>query len=215
MAETLVFDIDECLVNSVEKHFRLLKQWAKEHGHSEVASLTYSKFCAGGGTKQFEALWPEYHEYCEFTRQDPNFNRGLIEVPGSRAAQQSLASEAHAYLTTRPEDVTTLTHEEVIVLLNFLNLKIVARPNTVPISQTTPWKLSMLEEMVQRTGSPKIMLDDQVSMYEAIVQNRNPWIAGILIKGDRTPDDRGALSWRDVPNAVRSIIAGFNFGRRT
>jgi hypothetical protein len=214
MGEILVFDIDECLVNSVEKHYRLLKQWARENGHAEVESLSYDEFCAGGGTKHFENIWPDYNAYCESNRKDANFNRGLVEVPGSRNAQRLLDSEAHAYLTTRPEEMIDLTYEELVLILNFLDLKIIARPSDVPITQTTEWKLSKLQEMVENTGTPKIMLDDQVSMHDAVKSAHNPWIESILIKGDRTPEGHGALRWQEVPSEVLSIMAVFSSRRR-
>ncbi len=201
--KVVVYDIDECLVNSVKSHYLLLLLWMEQHGHTRKPS--YAQFCAGGGTKPFEDLWPEYHQYCEENRMSSSFNGSLEEVPGARAAQLTLTTLSYAYLTTRPDDMEQETLEQ-LKRLEFLQLLLVTRPHAVPISATPDWKRAELQKMARTTQTPKLLLDDNLPTYEAVKDAKDPGIDAILIAGDRTPKVPAAKEWADVPHAIRTYL---------
>lgn len=194
-------DIDECLFNSVKQHVKFTPQIANvlELGWSVDDLPTYEQVCNLGGTHKAYANFPGYYEINDFLRVNPQFNTHLAEIEGAKDTIVALQELElfDFYLTTRPASLAQATFEQ-LVEAGFPKSEVIARPDAVPLSQTSAWKHTVLSQKLQETGRKKIMIDDSLSMRGYIKSASERGIQGVLFDGPLTPKDNGAMNWAEI-----------------
>lgn len=196
---SIVQDCDECLVNSVQRHWEMLSLVGpKFFGWSSQDLPTYEQICERGGTHKAYAHFGESYTFLnEQMRFNPNFNARLPEIHGAKEALRKLAPGLLAYLTTRPKSLEKMTKKE-LSRARFPQREVIARPEHIPLEQTSAWKLEELERLVKKHKKTMVMVDDSLSMHNAIVAASHPMIHSILFKGPITPKHERALDWNQI-----------------
>lgn len=197
-----VHDVDECLTNSVKKHFQLTAQTALMMGFAwPEAQLpkSYKELCDKGGTHNAYGQFSGYLLVNELLRNDLAFNMNQEFIEGSLEALTLLRKLRlfDFYLTTRPASLAQATLRQ-LTDAGFPEGELIARPEDVPVEKTSQWKLWVLEERQKVDGRPKLMIDDSVSMLRAIEQRQHEKINGILHKGPITPSGSGEMEWKEI-----------------
>lgn len=175
--------------------------WPKE----ELPS--YEQVCLLGGTHKAYGEFSEYWAINEFLRTNAHFNTHLDEIPGAKEALlilQELEMFGGVYLTTRPISMAQSTLEQ-LVTLGFPRGEIIARPDSVPLEKTSEWKVQVLKERVEENGRPNLMIDDSLSMRNAIVDARHKFIKGVLHDGPITPKGNGEMNWVEITDLLTSV----------
>jgi len=198
-------DVDECLVNSVIEHTRWTPIVAKAMGldwpDEEIPD--YETVCAKGGTHAAFGHLPRYHDINKKLRENVAFNTELPPIEGAKEALLELFNLGlfGKYLTTRPSFMAKPT-ADWLASMGLPNIEVIARPDEVPLEQTTQWKLGVLVEEHERTGIPIVMIDDSKSMRDAIHKLDHPHIVGVVYDGPMTPKGNGEMKWRDIKNLL-------------
>lgn len=180
-SKVLILDLDETVTNTVLLWVKLLNRLLKKRGNSlELPTLTQVQIV--GGTDFI------YNSENYFGEQDYSLLmallRGLI-VPNLYAPptedniEQILEKlkasdiEPIGAITARPNTTRVLTATNLYFAKNnFPNIPVVARPeDTVPLSQTTPWKLEQLMVLNSLDESKRvIIIDDSISLARKIAE---------------------------------------------
>lgn len=198
----LSLDVDETIFNSVYKHWQWLTAEGKRRGWKKLPS--YKDVLHAGGTHKAYGHFDGYWELNEEMRNSPDFNRNLQEIPGAKKAIRFLQAMVGLYLTTRPESLAYITKEE-LDRKGFPDRQVIARPEHVPLENTSEWKLAILQQLSQEWQAKMIMIDDSMSMHNAIHALGEPLVATILFAGPMTPKGNGELSWDKIPNVVKKM----------
>jgi hypothetical protein len=193
-------DVDECLFNSVKKHRQILTALGPNLGWTNLP--TYRQICAAGGTHGAYKKYPGYWQLNKEMRDDPNFNSKLEIMGGALESMLFLQSMLGIYLTTRPEHLTKTT-EEQLEEAGFPKREVVCRPRIIPLDQTTKWKLDVLGQLAGEKTA--VMIDDSVSLYNAILKKNDPRIEAILFAGPLTPKGKGK-TWKQIRNQLTASI---------
>ena len=201
-AKYLSLDVDETIFNSVYKHWQWLTAEGKRRGWGKLPS--YEDVLRAGGTHKAYGHFSGYWELNEQMRNSVDFNRDLKEISGAKKAIGLLQAIVGLYLTTRPESLAMVTKEE-LDKKGFPDRQVIARPEHVPLEKTTNWKLSVLQQLVQEWQAKLIMVDDSVSMHQAIRSLGEPLVATILFAGPMTPKGNGELGWNKIPSIVKNM----------
>jgi hypothetical protein len=186
-------DVDECIFNSVAKHTRLLNARYSQLG---LSVPSYEQVLQAGGTHGAYKDYPDYWAVNAFMRDDEDFNRGQDLIPGAKTALNALKGLLAIYLTTRPESLARVTHEE---LLNrgLPDREVVCRPNSVPLEHTAQFKADILSQLAGTDGVA-VMIDDSSSTHKYLKGVDNPQIETVLYAGPMTPRGNGEKSWRQI-----------------
>ena len=114
------------------------------------------------------------------------------------------------YLTTRPEELSELTREE-LVTSGFPDLPVVARPQEIALENTTTWKISVLlklsSQLLPHGLISLLMIDDSVSLHTEISQMHHPGIASILHAGPITPPHSNAQAWPQISQTIQTLYS--------
>ncbi|MDH5532826.1 MAG: hypothetical protein OEX81_00165 [Candidatus Pacebacteria bacterium] len=190
-------DIDECLFNSVKKHYQELTKIGKKLGWTNLP--TYEEVCLLGGTHGAYGKQTGYWEINEEMRNSSEFNQGLEPIEGSLEALTLLQSMLGIYLTTRPENLTLITEEELDEA-GFPKREVVCRPKSIPLEHTTEWKLDVLRYLAQEKTAT--MIDDSMSLHNAILKANDPRIETVLFQGPMTPKGKGK-TWKKIREELK------------
>lgn len=190
----IVSDIDETLLNSAIKHFIWLTIFGQLFREENLP--TYADFLTLGGSHAAYQKYDWYPKINEAMCQSEVFNTGLTPIPGAQEAIATLSPLLYKYLTTRPDN-TTETSKQDLLRNGFPDRVVTCRPEGIPISKTTEWKIADLTQLAEKTGAHIFMVDDSVNLYNALCQLGHPLISGILIKGPTTHHPE-ARSWPEI-----------------
>lgn len=185
----LLLDIDETLLNPLNKYQRIINRELN-------LSTTVNDIEQAGGLDNLYIHTPVYEKFkllVDELRSDNDFNSNLpcIEgaIEGINTIRRNPSIYIGAYLTTRPQRVKKITKIDLINN-NFPDIPIISRPDTIPRSLTTKWKLSILDKLSNKCLIKIIMIDDSIELSKSIqernkMNNRNP-IVSILYNGPLT-----------------------------
>src|SRR5579859_304643 len=140
----VVFDIDETILDSVvrwQQEIRLRMNldmpMVEIERHGGIINMLHSL-----------ARYEEFEHFAERLWADESFNSSLPVIEGALANIQKLQTMPNlclgCYLTTRPESLTQATSVN-LEQLGFPSLPIIARPDYISRTNTTQWKLAVLE----------------------------------------------------------------------
>lgn len=171
----LILDIDECIFNSVDKHYDWLIEKGKELGWEDMP--TRDEFYEAGGTHKAFGHYPGYWEINAEMIASIDFNSGLEAIDGSVEAINALSNQFLFYLTARPDTLKELTEKE-LEAAGFPERPVICRPEDVPLEDTSEWKYRVLletaleqlkQDEASKTNSRFVfMLDDSVGLNKLI-----------------------------------------------
>lgn len=199
ISKKVLLDVDETLVNSVKKHVLFLNHMGPLLGWKNLPS--YDEVLVAGGTHKAYGHFPHYWELNDQMVKAHWFNEGLEMIEGALDAVTLLQATVVAYLTTRPENMTELTHQQ-LVALGFPNREVIARPPSIPMKDTSVWKFAELKNISGLKGDAVVMVDDSASLHHLIKEKQHPDIKSVLYAGPMTPRGNGEVTWPEVPEAV-------------
>lgn len=199
MQRRMALDVDETLFNSVSKHVRILTEIGKRFGWKNLP--TYEEVLSAGGTHKAYGHYPHYMEVNEMMRNAEWFNRDLEVIDEALNAMFYADAMVSFYLTTRPDSLTAVTYEELIKH-GFPDREVICRPGSVPLEKTTEWKLSVLEDRAKNEQARMVMVDDSVSLHEAIKKRKTQRVGTLLYAGPMTPRGNGEVAWPEVLKKV-------------
>jgi len=189
MKYALVLDIDETLLNPLEKYKTILNK-------TLGTQITIKDIEVNGGLDNLFRTFPFYDKFCEIAdklRESSEFNSELPTIEGSVEYLRkimSFPSLVHLlYLTTRPVNITLPTIDN---LLNagFPDADIIARPLDIHRDNTAHWKKSILAEFSQDFDGEVIFVDDNIStanqIYSKNLEDPQSKIHMILFSGPIT-----------------------------
>ena len=207
-----VSDVDDILFKSAEKHDEYLRFLAEFFGWDNIPKS--SVFFSKGGSHAAYGHIKSYWRLNERMVASPEFNKDLDLVDGSVEALNMLASNLLLYLTTRPESLKNQTQQELEKAC-FPTREVIARPEKINILNTTPWKLGVLKELAQENqGSKIVMIDDSLSLHNAIKNLSNPRIETVLFAGSITPDHPDAKDWSEILEYWDNTLKNLNYSAK-
>ncbi len=199
MRRRMALDVDETLFNSVSKHVEILTTAGRKFGWKNLP--TYEDVLRAGGTHKAYGHFPGYWEVNELMRNAEWFNRDLEIIESALDALVYAGAMVAVYLTTRPESLSTVTHQE-LVKHGFPDRPVICRPDSVPLEKTTEWKLAVLEDLSRSQQARMVMIDDSVSLHDAIKKRRHSGVGTLLYAGPMTPRGNGEVEWPEIPKRV-------------
>ncbi len=208
----LALDVDETLLDSSNKHTRILNG---VFGNFGLPTLSYEEVQAKGGTRAAYGHYEGYPRINEAMRNSPSFNKRLPPIEGAVEGVQALAGngcKVVEYLTTRPAHLQELTHNE-LTRLGFPDLPVVARPESVPFERTTEWKIQELQGLVGE-NTAVVMIDDSVSLCRAINGQHNPHLMAVVFEGPITPVQQArsegliTAGWQNIVSVIDGLFGG-------
>jgi hypothetical protein len=201
-------DIDECLFNSVKRHHARLTIIGEQLGWTNLP--TYEQVCALGGTHGAYGEQPGYWEINRVMTESDSFNAGLEVIEGSLETLQLLAPMMGAYLTTRSEKVQKRSKYEISDHGFPLEtggpksreIKLICRPENIPVSQTTEWKTWMLSQLAMEFQAQMLMIDDSANLHAHLNRAKKNGSRGqldtVLYAGPMTPKGNGEKTWEEI-----------------
>jgi hypothetical protein len=207
----IVSDIDETLVNSVEKHVTVLN---KHYAGLGFEVPNYDQVCSVGSTHLAYKHLPEYKILNEQMRNDSEFNSGLALIDGALEGLTALESILFFYLTTRPETMQKTTEQE-LADLGFPNREVVTRPKNIPLKYTSEWKIDVLDQASQQAQAIMVMIDDSLSLHHQILRIKNEYVRSILFDGPVTPPHANKKNWNEIVKIFEKSFLGARDGIRT
>ncbi|NCN87435.1 MAG: hypothetical protein GW941_00915 [Candidatus Pacebacteria bacterium] len=196
-------DVDECIFNSLDKHYAMYKAVAEERNNILVPSL--EEVIRLGGTHVYFGQFDWYEEMNRQNRNDEGFNRNQESIPGSLEALTFLDSQLAVYLTTRPESLKLVTKEE-LDKKGYPDKRVICRPPEVDFRRTTEWKTWMLAQLAKEFQTQMLMIDDSVHLHShlnrAKLNGSKGLLDTILFAGPMTPRGNGELSWEQITHAL-------------
>jgi hypothetical protein len=196
----VALDIDETLLNSVEKHVRVLNLVGQALGWKNLP--TYDQVIALGGTHKAYGDYPGYRELNKQMMKGRWFNDSLQIIEGALEAMGFLEAQIAIYLTTRPKQLAKFTREQ-LKKLGFPDRDVIARPSSVKVENTSQWKMDVLKDLSGKHNAPVVMIDDSISLHHVIKDSNHPGVKTVLYAGPMTPRGNGEVTWPEVPDAVQ------------
>lgn len=195
----IVSDVDQVIFDCVRRHYEWLTEHGQQNGWKDLPSFedVLQKGGTHGSYGHYEGYWEKNTEMLA----DPDFNTDLEPIDRALEALELLQSSLALYLTTRPEDIQDLTQAE-LKKYGFPEKPVLARPIDIPLADTTPWKMSVLIEMAKEVDAIIIMIDDSLSLHQALNELNHPQIKSILFDGTITPKGNGEQHWPEIIDAL-------------
>ncbi|MDH5532812.1 MAG: hypothetical protein OEX81_00095 [Candidatus Pacebacteria bacterium] len=192
-------DVDECIFNSVDKHYLHYKKEAETREGIVVPSL--EEVIRLGGTHAFFGQFEWYAQMNKDNRNDEKFNRGQERIDGSLEALTLLESQLAVYLTTRPESLLRVTQEE-LDKYGYPDRQVICRPKEVNFKKTTEWKTWMLAQLAMQFQAQMLMVDDSINLHQhlnhAKLNGSKGLLDTILYAGPMTPKGNGEMTWEEI-----------------
>lgn len=175
---------------------------------------TYEQVCILGGSHYAYGENPEYWEINKTMTESDTFNLGLEVIESSLETIQLLAPIMGAYLTTRSEKVYTVTQYELSDNNfpletggpNSREIKIICRPENIPVSQTTDWKTWILAQLTHHFHAQMMMIDDSINLHRHLNKAKLNGSTGILdtilYAGPMTPKGNGEMTWEEIASMM-------------
>jgi hypothetical protein len=164
---TVVLDIDETLLNPLEKYKTVLNTFLG-------VQISVRDIELNGGLDNLFCNLSIYNEFCKIAdnlRASSEFNSDLPAIDNSVEYLQKILNITNVislfYLTTRPDSVLSVTKENLIKV-GFPIGEIVARPSDVRRTDTAIWKQSVLEEYSKNFDGDIIFIDDNIPTAKQI-----------------------------------------------
>jgi hypothetical protein len=200
-------DVDECIFNSVDKHYATYKAIAEQRNNVIVPSL--EDVIRMGGTHAYFGQFDWYEELNKHNRNDEGFNRGQEQINGSLEALTFLQSQLAVYLTTRPQQLERVTKEELDAH-GYPDRRVICRPKEVNFKKTTEWKTWMLAQLAKQFQAQMLMIDDSVNLHQhlnhAKMNGSKGLLDTILFAGPMTPKGNGEMSWEQIMLAMSGDV---------
>jgi len=192
-------DVDECIFNSVDKHYAIYKAMTERKEHIIVPPL--EEVIRLGGTHAFFGQFDWYKKINYKNRNDEQFNRSQERITGSLEALQLMDSMLAVYLTTRPESLLRVTKEE-LDKNGYPDKQVICRPKEVDFINTTEWKTWMLSQLAREFQAQMIMIDDSLNLHNhlnrAKLNGSKGLLDTVLFAGPMTPKGNGEMTWEQI-----------------
>ena len=220
----VVSDIDEFLVDTVGNHIKFIHRAAGIFGHKGDLP-TYEDIVAKGGTAHYAEIFglkpEEWEEIMMRVRASRFVNRN---APRYHEAPHTILSageyhELHGFMTAKPGTERTLrtTKQDLEQRLGFTEKPVILRPEIVPISHSSAWKVGLLAKIAAADPAKALVLtDDSISTAKAIASHNNqqgriqlmqvlypgPLTKGPLERGEYVPHVEEGIfvaDWEQMP----------------
>lgn len=217
----IVSDIDETIVDTVGRHVGFVTRAAQLAGF-KGALPTLEEIKAAGGTADYARVFgmtPDEWEEVMIRVRERRFVNEKADLYHQDTVQTLMnGGELLGFLTAKPGTDRTLaaTQKDLIHRLGFPEKPVILRPNSVPLSQTSDWKIEMLAAIKGTSPKGIVLVDDSLSTARVIAghnqQAGNIGIMQIVYKGPLTapalesgkfiPDESlgiYAADWEEMP----------------
>lgn len=223
----IVSDIDETVVDTVSRHVGFVTRGAKLAGFQGTLP-TPEEIKAAGGTADYARVFgmtaDDWEEIMKRVRER-RFVNEKADLYHPETVQTLLnGGELLGFVTAKPGTERTLaaTQKDLTQRLGFPERPVILRPNSVPLSQTSEWKIETLAAIKGTSPKGIVLVDDSLSTARAIAEhNRQAGavdIMQILYKGPLTlpalqsgkfiPDESlgiYAADWDEMPEVFDRI----------
>ncbi len=223
----IVSDIDETVVDTVGRHVGFVTRAAQLAGFKGTLP-TLDEIKAAGGTAEYARIFGmtagEWEEIMIRVRER-RFVNEKADLYHQDTVQTLLnGGELLGFLTAKPGTDRTLaaTQRDLIHRLGFPDRPVILRPNSVPLSQTSEWKIETLAAIKGTTPKGIVLVDDSLSTAKAIIEHnrkagavdimqivyKGPLTAPALESGTFVPDESlgiYAADWDEMPEVFDRI----------
>jgi len=204
----IISDIDETVVDTVGRHVGFITKAAQLAGF-KGALPSVEEIKAAGGTADYACVFGMTPEGWEKIMQRVRERRFVNEKadlyhPKTRETLMN-GGELLGFVTAKPGTDRTLaaTQRDLTERLGFPERPVILRPNSVPLSQTSEWKIETLSAIKGMTPKGIVLVDDSLSTARAIAEHntregkidliqvvyKGPLTAPALESGKFVPDE--------------------------
>jgi hypothetical protein len=223
----IVSDIDETVVDTVGRHVGFVTRGAQLAGF-KGALPTLEEIKAAGGTADYARVFgmsgDEWEEIMKLVRERRFVNEKAALYHPNTVQTLLNCGELLGFVTAKPGTDRTLaaTQRDLTQRLGFPERPVILRPTSVPLSQTSEWKIDTLAAIKGTSPKGIVLVDDSLSTARAIAAHnhkagktdlmqivyKGPLTVSSLESGKFVPDESlgiYAADWDEMPGVFDRI----------